>query len=63
VVADRMTVATIAVIVMETGVVVAETVVAGGGEEEVGIKEGKVATVTATTIMRYIFPCLSLAFH
>lgn len=45
---------------METEVVAAETVVAGGGEEEVGIKEGKVATVTVTTITRYVF-LLSLA--
>ena len=45
---------------MEIEVVAAETVVAGGGEEEVGIKEGKVATVSATTITRYVF-LLSLA--
>ena len=61
-VADRTTVVTIVVMVMETGVVAAENVVAGGGEEEVGIKEGKVATVTATTIMRYVFLLLLANF-
>lgn len=62
-VADRTTVATIVVMVMETEVVAAETVVAEGGEEEVGIKEGRVATVTATTIMRYVFILLLTTFH
>ena len=57
VVADRMIVATIAVTVMETGVVAAESVVAGGEEEEVDIEEGKVATVTATMITKYLFSC------
>ena len=32
------------------------SVVAGGEEEEVGTEEGRVATVTATVITKYVFP-------
>ena len=53
--ADRMIVATIAATVTETGVVAAESVVAGEEEEEAGIEEEKVAMVTATMIAKYVF--------
>ena len=62
VVADCMTVATTVVTVMETGVVAAESVGAGEEEDEVGIEEGKAATVIATVITKYVF-LLSLGRH
>ena len=56
--ADRMIVATTVVTVMGTEAVAAESVVAGGEEEEVGTEEGRVATGTATMITKYVFPLL-----